>query len=195
MFNKIKIVFGLMAVTALAVWFIGGQIAAGSTTPGTVNDPLVTKSYVDLKVGDLKTELSALFQGNGSVATTSVNTASLDMAEVKSYIDEKLQAIGQGIPIADTSKTSSLFNVVEVNNGQRLIFGASAEVILRAGSATVIAGAQGDGLANLTLGEDLRGGAAVPGQHHLLVSRDDGRGLLVTSDKAYIMVKGAYTLE
>lgn len=219
MLNKVRIMIGMMMIAGMLVWFVGGQIAAGSTTPGTVNDPLVTKSYVDLKVAEVKAELLAMF-GNTDVEPGAPPTDldddaeqlgpepddSITMDDVKAYVNAQLIINDATSDDHDTSEASveeaiELFVVVEATNNQRLLCGASAEVILRAGSATVIAGSEGDGLANLTTGEDLRAGSDVPLQNHLLVSRDDGRGLLITSDDpendvdAYILVKGDYRLE
>ena len=218
MLGKVRIMMGVVVVAGILLWMVGGQIAAGSTTPGTVNDPLVTKSYVDLKVAELKSDLIALLEnsvvtsdpesGQGSIPDENAEEViptpegGITMADVKAYVNDQLMsndAVTDGENRPESLDGASLFVVVKANNGQSLICGASAEVILRAGSATVIAGADGDGLANLTTGEDLRAGDVVPLQNHLLVSRDDGRGLLVTSDDTkgdtYILVKGDYRLE
>ena len=173
MLKKVKVLSGTMLIAVAATWLIGSQLTAGSSTPGTVNDPIVTRSYVDMKVGELQTLLTEMI---GETTPTELG--------------------GQTTPTEPADQPSTLFTVVEAVSGQRLIAGASAELILRAGSGTVIAGAEGDGLADLTTGEDLQGGDEVPKQHHLLVSRDDGRGFLISSEgTSYILVKGDYTLE
>ena len=211
MLNKVRILAGLSLVALMAVWLIGGNIDAGGTTPGTVNDPLITKSYVDMKIETLRDELTALFErgrrasGKGAPTNTS---GGLNMKEVEAYIDSQVAAQiadldlegsgGSSSPdTEDTTGGSMLFEVVRAVNGQRLVCGASAEVILRAGAAEVIAGENGDGLADLTSGMDLAGGDEVPKNHHLLVSRDDGRGLHIVLEGGYtyILVKGDYTLE
>ncbi len=235
MWHKIKVIGGVLLLGGLSIWLIGGGIDAGSTTPGTVNDPLVTKSYVDMKVAEVAEVLSTLVtDGTTDSGTTS---SQLSMSEIEDYVDEAIattmsdeidsiatviveetiddaldDAIGTAVEAAirdialDGSDGNSgvqagslLFAVLELVEGDRLICGASAEVILRGGKGTVIPGANGDGLADLTNGDDLAGGVEVPRQHHLLVSRDDGRGILITeataTGKAYILVKGDYTLE
>jgi len=158
---------------------------AGGTSPGTVNDPLVTKSYVDMKNGALEISLKTRIE----VLEAKLASTALVGSGEGSEQDVTPQPI--------VEKDNQLFVVVEAKAGQRLICGASTEIILRAGSATVIAGEKGDGLANLTTGVDLRGEEVVPLQNHLLVSRNDGRGLLITSENgvSYILVKGVYTLE
>ncbi|GAE87367.1 hypothetical protein [Acetivibrio straminisolvens] len=58
-------------------------------------------------------------------------------------------------------------------------------------------GGEGGGLSDITsgTGADINTDDEVPLNHLLLVSRDDGRGLRVTSEKAWVLVKGPYTIE
>lgn len=204
MWNKIRISAGLMILASMTVWFISGGIHAGGTTPGTVNDPLITKSYVDMKIEDLRDDLTELFEsGAPSVSEPiSAGDTELDMDDIMDYIDDQIADLDLSPSDTEggedaTSSENMLFQVIRASNGQRLICGASAEIILRAGEATVIAGEYGDGLADLTSGNDLQGGDDVPANHHLLVSRDDGRGFLITQEAgfSYILVKGDYVLE
>lgn len=209
MLKKTGIMAVVLMIAIMATWLIGTQTAADTATPGTVNDPLVTRSYVDKKVGELQTTLTEMMDNLGVEPILPETTTSADdqeieagsgvsLADVVTLIDAKIAALGDGNSndSSEGSEANLLFQVIEAENGQRLICGASAEVILRAGSATVIAGINGDGLADLTSGVDLVGGEEVPKQHHLLISRDDGRGLLITSEAtSYILIKGDYTLE
>lgn len=192
--GKMKIVMGFLSMALMVTWLIGTTSDASSATPGTVSDPIVTKSYVDQKDGEVKAELTELIEAlGGTTGEVSVTTAAgaVDMDALYAYIDEKIAAGGM-----TASAGTGLFTVIKAENGQKIICGASGEIILRSGSATVIAGINGDGLADLTEGNDLSGGEAVPKQHHLLVSRDDGRGIQITSENlSYILVKGAYTVE
>lgn len=208
--KKLTIITTILMAAVLITWLIDSQLFAGAAAPGTVNDPLVTRSYVDMKVGELQATLTAMIEEIGSGAPSGESTQpgnepvagdleAVSMLEVQAYIDEQLALLEQGSEDSEggSSHGAQLFEVIEAVGGQKLILGASAEVILRAGSATVISGVKGDGLADLTSGVDLQGGDAVPKQHQLLSSRDDGRGLLITSTDAisYILVKGDYTLE
>ncbi len=196
--TKMKVIMSLLMMACLVTWLVGTSSDAGSVTPGSVNDPIVTKSYVDQKDGEVLAELEErLLALEAAGGTTSQSTAApviegdVDMDAIYAYIDQKLAegTSGQGA-------SNGLFTVVEATKGQRVVCGASAEIILRAGSGTVIAGEQGDGLANLTTGVDLRGGDIVPLQNHLLVSRDDGRGVLIDSEgTSYLLIKGAYTID
>lgn len=187
--KKVKLLSSTLAMACMLTWLIGSTTSAGSTTPGSVNDPLVTKSYVDKKDGEIEASLEAriaLLEEGGSQVVAPTVSGDVDMEALYEYIDTVIAQSGG----------TGLFVVVEATKGQQLICGASAEVILRAGSATVVSGVNGDGLADLTSGEDLSGGDVVPKQHHLLVSRDDGRGLLIDAEgTSYILVKGAYEIK
>lgn len=117
-------------------------IAVHAAEPGSVEDPFVTKSYVD---------------------TT-----------LMPYID-----------------TVSSFSVVNLAQGQMLIGNAGCEIILRMGSATVLATEKG-GLCDVTIGGDWPDGSAVPANHNLIVPVSDGRGVRAETD-IILMVKGTYT--
>ncbi len=85
------------------------------------------------------------------------------------------------------------YQLVNLSAGQKLVGGMGAEMILRMGSANVIATDLG-GISDVTLGYDLSGGIAVPANHHLIVPRDDGRGVVATADCIF-MVKGTYQIQ
>jgi len=115
--------------------------------PGTPEDPLVSRSYVDRRIAELEARISAL----------ALQTPEAPAAPVT------------------TTTTRELFQVVRAEPGTALIGHASTEVILRAGEATVIAGY--NGIANITSGVDLMNGQAVPMNNLLIFPVDDGRGL------------------
>ncbi|MDF1615953.1 hypothetical protein [Petrocella sp. FN5] len=177
--KKISIIIGLLCMVIMVTWIVGISTEAGSTEPGTVNDPLVTKSYVDQKSNEIMTTLLAKINPTGSTD----ESEKIDMKAVYAYIDQQI-----------AGQSGNSFIVVEAEVGDTILCGGGTELILRAGKATVIQGENGDGLADLTQGVDLKGGAFVPMQHHLLISRDDGRGIKIT-EKAFVMIKGAYTLK
>ena len=193
--KRINWMIGLLVLAIIVSFAIQGKPEASSATPGTVNDPLVTKSYVDELVGNLKEEMTAMIGGTSTTSTTS--SGEVDMEALYAYIDEKVAELGEGTASQSSTDQANtgLFTVVEAQAGQKIICGASAEIILRAGTASVIAGANGDGLADLTDASDLKGGDSVPLQHHLLVSRDDGRGIYIETTVTYVLVKGDYRVE
>jgi hypothetical protein len=155
--KKRTIMWLLAAVSALVLCGI-----TVSAQPGDNSDPVVTKSYIDKVV-----------------------------TEIKDYINEKLS--GNTESEEDQTIVAYSYEVVNVPKGKQVVFGASTEFILRAGSGTIFASKQG-GIADVTAGEDLGGGKRVPQNHLLIVPRDDGRGF-TTESETVIMVKGIYSIQ
>lgn len=112
------------------------------------------------------------------------------MPQVENYVNAKAAdfAAGNGSASAPAS-----FTVVNMSKGQTLIAAAGTELILRMGSATIVATEKG-GLADTTFGEDLSNGTAMPANHLLIVPVADGRGITASND-VLVMVKGGYTLQ
>jgi hypothetical protein len=102
----------------------------------------------------------------------------------KSYVDSVLT------PYIDKAST---FTVASLSKGQTLIGDAGCEIILRMGTASVIATSKG-GLCDTTLGGDWVSGSDVPSNHNLIVPMSDGRGIKAESD-IIILVKGSYTIK
>ena len=130
-------------LTVLALTLLVAVVVASAAEPGSAEDPLISKSYVD--------------------------------STLLPYIN----------------KVSS-FTVVNLSSGNTLIGEAGCEIILRMGSATVIATQKG-GLCDTTIGGDWPNGSVVPANHNLIVPLADGRGIKANSD-VIVMVKGTYAL-
>ncbi|MGD9678472.1 MAG: hypothetical protein AB7V16_09025 [Vulcanibacillus sp.] len=148
MSRRLKI--GLTIFLLLVIGLVTTALANG-TNPGSIDDPIVTKSYVDEQISKI------------------VLTGGTSSGGVAPIIVETL------------------------NTGDILIAGAGTEIILRGGVA-VVYGEGSNGLPNVTAGKDLTIGSNVPLNHHLIVPRDDGRGIKATKGPAYVMVRGNYTI-
>jgi len=109
--------------------------------------------------------------------------------ELKEYVDAKIAAISGN---SGNSVKAPVFEVVEISQGQKLIAEAGTELILRMGSATIIATEKG-GLADTTAGYDLPNLSNMPSNHLLIVPLGDGRGLVAQTD-IIVMVKGGYSI-
>ncbi len=129
--------------------------------PGSESDPVISLSYLNIK-----------------------------MDELKEYIDEKIKGISSGLP----SSTGDGLVVVELQNGQSIIGKSGTEFIKRSGNALAITSSQG-GLSDVTSGVDIGEGKAVPDNHLIVIARDDERGMYITKDKTFIMVRGDYTIK
>lgn len=171
---------------AAAAVLIGGGLWAGSllnekvegagvtNQPGTADDPVVTKSYVDQQIqqalkGGGSTPPSQGSAGSSSDAQAGGNTVAAPADEVK---------------------------IVEVKPGQKLIAAAGAEFIVRAGKAVIYSEDQ-NGVADLTDGKDISNGG-VASNNHLLSFPRAGRGIQVQDGQTHpltVMVRGGYSIK
>ena len=134
--------------------------------PGASDDPLISKSYIENQL----------------------------MPQIKQYIESRLAEVGGGNNGGGAAAvTADKFNVVNASAGQQIICSAGTELILRMGSASVIATEKG-GIADTTDGFDLADGAFMPSNHLLIVPVSDGRGVRATTD-IIVMIKGGYTVK
>ncbi len=139
------------AVSVLGAGLIFSQVSAdGGTTPGSVEDPVVTKSYVDEQIA------------------------------------KALAGAGFG--------SSSELKLVTLNNGQKLIGVNGTEIIIRGGRASAIAGVSG-GLSDVTAAGDIPMNGNVPTNHHIIVPKNDGRGITAQENNTYVLVRGEYTIQ
>ena len=168
-----------LALTSFSVFVLGDDAAYDASS-----DPLVSLSYVEkitaeqnAKIADLTTRLTALETENASLKTT--------VASQNTTIDELRKTV---------SDVTGGYEVVNLKKGDKLFADTVCELILRSGTASVIAPGA-NGIADLTAASDLADSDIVPLQHSLMIPRGgDGRGILVTSDEIYIMVRGEYHL-
>jgi hypothetical protein len=169
--------FGTMALT-LAIGFAIGQVgkADSPSSPGSGDDPIVTKSYVDAKIAAL----------GGSVPTPAP-------APTPAPTPPPANGGGSTTPISGVDT----FKVVELTTGKVLNGGEGTEMIVRGGKAVAVIGtsAQG-GLSDLTEGTNVGDGEEVLLNHMLLVPRNDGRAIKATSPyTTYVMVRGNYSIQ
>jgi len=167
----------LAAAAALATQF--AAMPAHAAEPGSSEDPIALKSYVDARISELAGRVEQLASENDELKKT-------------------LQAIG-GAPLdgADTqpapsSGAADRFEVITVTADQRMLMGAGTEMVLRTGGAVAIRGEFGS-VVDLITGQDLDSGASVSINHLLISARDDSRGVQFTSN-AYVLIKGSYSL-
>lgn len=167
--KKLKIFLRVLYVAA-AIGGAGIAAFAAGFEPGSQDDPVVTKSYVDRQIEEIgisiETKISNLYS--------------------------EIESIGKEEPNQD-GNTGQMIQIVEVQAGGSIIFEAGTQAVLRGGSATIIDSDQG-GIADLTQGADLRMGYEVPANHLLLIPRSDGRGIRAVS-KCILMVTGGYEIK
>lgn len=158
---------------------LAGSAYAVAKEPGTTNDPLVTKSYVDQKISALKGQSS----GSGSTNSLEKEIAELSL---------EMEILTQEMDKLRTEK-SSAYEVVTVPQGNSIFGKQGTEMIVRSGEGVVLA-SQGGGLQDMTEGTDLNDQSSVPKFHLIIIPREDGRGLYANKE-LIVMVRGGYTIQ
>lgn len=103
----------VMWLSIIAAALLVCSVAAVSALPGDNSDPVVTKSYID-KV----------------------------MAELREYVNSKGNSSAQNT-VPSSSGVSSTYQVINLSEGQKITLGEGTEFILRAGKGVIFAGTQG----------------------------------------------------
>ncbi|MBU7008157.1 hypothetical protein [Phosphitispora fastidiosa] len=80
MFGKKAVIIGAVLVLTLAGFVLGQAVNAAIGSPGDQNDPLVTKSYVDIEAGKLQVQIDEL--------TNEADTLRGEIAGLRSEIDK-----------------------------------------------------------------------------------------------------------
>ncbi len=160
---------GAFVAGVVCVFAVYSTVTADSAkTPGSADDPVVTKSYVDAKVVALvKAELDKL-AGSG--------------------------AIGGGSGSGGDQAAS--LEVVKIPIGQTMMVKAGGEVVVRTGTAVAVS-SDANGLSDVTAGADIEPGKPVAANHLILFPRD-GRGIAHapgSKTDMIVLVRGGYELK
>lgn len=192
-----KVSLAALAI-GVGVWvgsvYSNTAIGAGTIQPGTADDPVVTKSYVDQQIqqalgGKISTGSGNTGSGAESNAGNGSNTGSTGTGNSSNTGgDTTLPPLVSG--------ASDALEIVMVKPGQQLIGATGAEFIVRSGKAVIVSEGT-NGVADLTDGVDLTNGQEAP-NNHLLSFPKDGRGITVLDGNKYsltVMVRGGYSLK
>ena len=183
--KKLIMFFTFFMITATPVLASNAPIALASSAPGTQADPLVTRSYLEQR----------LAQGAGAGITEEL----LDflIQDITRSILATLEADAPANVVTPPTQQAPsggyMYTPVNVLNGQTLIGGEGTEIILRAGAAVAFTEVE-DGIINVTVGTELLNGSNIYTNNVLIVPRNDGRGVTVTSSNAWFIVRGPFTL-
>lgn len=145
-FKKKLIAAGLTGMLVVSGLGVSG-LASGAGGPGSSEDPLVTKSYVQKLV----------------------------QQKFEEFMDTRRP--GDGDPVGSSPGGSVLqWQVKTLQPGESFIGGSGTEFILRGGTA-VIVDPTGSGIPDITSGTNYAAGRQVPANHLFSIPRDDGRGI------------------
>ena len=162
--------FGKLTVTFLLVLTALTLCVSADGAYSSEEDPLVSLSYVN------------------DVLAPEI------MAQVMARIETEYVKIGDISAVAAGSYT-----LVTLSKAQTLMANSCCEVILLDGKATaVVTSSQnvnaGAGICDLTAGGVVVNDGALPANHYLVIPKADGRGFVVASDTANILVRGEYSI-
>lgn len=169
-----KIVVGI----AISTLILAGTTYGAISDPGSKEDPIVTKSYVDKKIAEL----------GGSNSNTSYLEEQVKAQQ--QVLDLLLEQMNQLQPGASSNQT---YELVSMSQGQRIIGDQGTEMILRSGKGSVIGSING-GIQDVTEGVDLQDGDSAPKYHLMIIPRTEGRGIFAETD-IIVMVRGGYTIQ
>lgn len=164
------------------------------------SDPIVTLSYLtEIILPQLKKDIIS------EVIVQTGNDDFLGNAELPDVIPD----INTDITIPDTSSdenssdgtvtnetisNNGTYELLELENGQCVYTNSVLEFIVRPGSVVeVISPFEAQGIADITKGIEYLNGDSVNINTYCLIPRgSDGRGIKVSNEKSYILVRGEY---
>lgn len=182
MWQKIKKNYIFIILTFLVAVIILDTSSISFGEPGSSEDPLVTFSFVEKRIEQLKYYIDEKLGASGNYDS-----------EIQKLIEENETLKKQVEQLAANSSGGGL-EIVELSSGQKLICGAGTEIILRSGSARAIVSELG-GLSDLTGGKDLSSDELISLNHLIVIPRNDGRGVYVDGEFAIFMVRGYYEVK
>lgn len=180
-------VFAVGVVSGSMIWTSSADNTGlvDPNQPGSVNDPLITKSYVDQVVaGQVKNEIGKQMEDQ---------LAELDnmLADKKKEMDGQIDQFQKQLE-ALVGQAGGM-TVVELQKDQTLLADPGASFIVRNGT-TVAVSSDTNGIPDVTGGKDIQAGSTISLNHMLLFPRE-GRGIKSTNDgTVFVMVTGGYTV-
>ena len=170
-----KLYIAGLGLAFLAGGLIFGQVGGNllSANPGGAEDPLVSRSYVDMRFNELVQLINAQ-----QFAAPQVNTEAI-LNEILADIERFFGG-------------DAAFSPVHVYAGQIILAGEGTEIILRSGTATAHVPGP-DGIVNATAGQDIFQGAQIPANNLMIIPREDGRGIRATTN-AWFIIRGDFRI-
>jgi len=126
-----------------------------------------------------------------SQITDSINAVKSDLeASIKETVMKDLEKQGIFEPC-----TNGSWIILELSKGQIVRAKGTLEVIHRAGECFTLSHFPSQGIADLTASKELLNGDFLTLNNYFLIPRGDGRGIEISSDIAFLMVRGEFTIE
>ena len=188
--------------TVLTVIFAVVILLAGYARSAAGQDlVLASVDYVDSKFNELSLRINQISTGGATAGTgtdantlTRINNLEVQTGAMQNDVDDSNKRIDFMDTTVRNLSDGTVYQVIKVDPGIRVLASDTGEVILRSGTARVIGNEHGEGLSDLTSGREIKDGEYVEKDHLILISRGDGRGI-VTETVCYIIYKGLYYMQ
>jgi hypothetical protein len=189
---RVKIV-----ISSLLLWTAGILTTSADTgptnyQPGTIDDPVITKSYFDQNISvKVAEELNKQTITEDKVRQIISNE--LSKGTTGNAGSPQSQPTPPPVDVPEAAGSASSLAIIELKPGQTLYGGSGTELIVRTGKVTVTSSDE-NGIPDVTSGKDIATGATVELNHLLIVPRE-GRGVKADAklkQDIYIMVRGPY---
>ena len=162
---------------------------------------LASVDYVDAKFNELNLRISQISTGGTStgVAVDSNTLSRINNLEVQTgALQNDVDDSNKRVDFMDTTvrnlSDGTVWQVVKVDPGIRVLASDTGEIVLRSGTARVIGNEHNEGISDLTSGAEVKNGELLVKDHHMLIPRGDGRGI-ITETVCYIIYKGLYYMQ
>lgn len=162
---------------------------------------LASVDYVDSKFNELNLRISQISSGGittGGITDgntlTRINNLEVQTGALQNDVDDSTKRIDFMDTTMLNLSDGTVWQVVKVDPGIKVLASDTGEFVLRSGTARVIGNEFNEGISDLTSGSEVKNGDLVSKNHHLLIPRGDGRGI-VTETVCYIIYKGLYYMQ
>lgn len=187
--RKLTVIFSVL----LGIILIASAIFSASAYSD--NDPLITLSYLEkifapaLKE-EIFTEVSTIIPSADEENFIPAINENETMPENIDGVVDSEQTETQGVPQGNS------YTLLELTQGQTVLANSICEFIVRPGSrVTAVSPFPTQGIADITNGIEVLSGEMISINAYCLIPRGaDGRGITVVGEKAYVMIRGDYTI-
>lgn len=192
---KVKVYTVLTILFAVAVLIAG--LSKGATGQNLI---LASVDYVDARFNELNARIAGLQSGSivpGSVSqvdpalSTRLTNVEQQLNTSQTRLDQMIQKMEFYDFLMRDLSEGTVYQVIRLAPGSRLLASGTSEFVLRSGTATAIGNAKNEGLSNVTLGTEVRNGQNIPRNHLLIIPRGDGRGILAVTE-CFVLFKGIW---
>lgn len=183
----------IFAVVILMTGFI--RSAAGADIV------LASVDYVDAKFNELNLRINQISTGGASTGgavdsntLSRINNLEVQTGALQNDVDDSNKRVDFMDTTVRNLSDGTVWQVVKVDPGIRVLASDTGEIVLRSGTARVIGNEHNEGLSDLTSGSEIKNGELIIKDHYLLIPRGDGRGI-ITETVCYIIYKGLYYMQ